>query len=423
MKILWVVNILIGPISEKITGKTNGGLWMGALLSELKSRKDVEIVVATAYKIKNPVMAEEDGVKYYAIPNDYTINYNENRKKNLLAWKGLIESEKPDVIHIFGTEFAHGLCALKVKGDIPAVIFIQGLMSAISKFYLAGIPYKTAKRTKTFRDFVRQDDILSQQKKFFKAAKKEERMLRLSQGIISENEWCNANVKAVKPDVKIYYCPLSINKVFAEKKWDIKSAGKHSVICTASGYTVKGLHVLLRAISILKKIYPDVKLYVPGEPQVCGKGLKAFIRKNGYVRYVENLIKSFDLKDNIVWLGRLTQERLAEEYTKRHVFVMPSAIENHSSSLKEAMTVGMPCISSYVGGVSEYLKDGENGLLYRFEEYGVLALLISKVFENDDLAEKLSVAARESMQKLHDGKEVDRMIAIYEDVFNGDKLC
>ena len=162
MKVLWVVNILMPPLSKKITGKDSGGLWMEALLSELKGKKDVEIVVATAYKVKTPVTVEDDGIKYYALPDDYAIYYNENKKKNLKAWKQLIDAEKPDVIHIFGTEFAHGLCALKVKGDIPAVIHLQGIMKSIARFYQAGIPYKTLKKTLTLRDIIRRDGILSQ---------------------------------------------------------------------------------------------------------------------------------------------------------------------------------------------------------------------------------------------------------------------
>ena len=72
-------------------------------------------------------------------------------------------------------------------------------------------------------------------------------------------------------------------------------------------------------------------------------------------------------------------------------------IENHSSTLKEAMTVGVPCVASYVGGVPEYATSESNCLLYRFEDYEVMALQIMRLFESDDLCEKLSVNARNDM--------------------------
>ena len=75
----------------------------------------------------------------------------------------------------------------------------------------------------------------------------------------------------------------------------------------------------------------------------------------------------------------------------------------------------MPCISSYVGGVPEYVKHGENGLLYRFEEYEVLAGWIERLFEDSNLAESLSYNARRSMEQLHDHKQLaDKIIKIYE---------
>lgn len=424
MKVLWIVNILMPPLSKKITGKDSGGLWMEALLSELKNKKDVEIAVATAYRVKKTVMVIDGGIKYYALPDDYAIYYNENKKKNLKAWKELIDKEKPDVIHIFGTEFTHGLCALKVKGDIPAVIHLQGIMKSIARFYQAGIPYITLKKTLTLRDIIRRDGILSQQKKFFKAAIKEETAIKLADGVISENEWANAYVKALSSKTEIYSRVESLNPIFQSYKWDIKEAERFSIMCTASGYTIKGLHILLYAMAVLKKKYSNVKLYVPGEPQITGKGIKAFIRKNGYVKYIEKLIKELDLRENIVWLGRLSQAELAEYYAKVNVFVMCSAIENHSNSLKEAMTVGVPCVSAAVGGITYYAKDEENALLYRFEEYEVLADKISRVFDSDNLAEKLSGSAREKMLKLHDGKDIaEKTLKIYENLIANGKCA
>ena len=60
-------------------------------------------------------------------------------------------------------------------------------------------------------------------------------------------------------------------------------------------------------------------------------------------------------------------------YPKTRVFVLSSSIENHASSLKEAMMVGTPSIATFVGGVPEYVRHGENGFLYRFEEYEIMA--------------------------------------------------
>ena len=363
MKVLWIVNSLLNKFSLSLYNKPSSGLWMDALLEDFKDKEGYEIIVATTDKIKKFVKFVDGNITYYALPDNVPLLYNENKKKNIRAWEQLISEEKPDLIQVWGTEFTHGLCALRAANNIPSVIYMQGYIDAIAKYYQAGISYREIKHTITFRDFIKRDNILQQQEKYYKQAKKEAEMLTRSIAVICENDWCEINLKAVVPSLKIYRCPLSINKVFFNYRWDINDADKFSVICTASGYTIKGLHVLLHAIRLLKQKYPAIKLYVPGTPIVVGKGINGLIYKNGYTKYIENLIKRLDIKDNVVWLGTLTQEDLAKEYTKHRVFVMPSAIENHSSSLKEAMIVGMPCVSSYVGGVPEYVRHGENGLL------------------------------------------------------------
>lgn len=417
MKVLWIVNSVLNGLSEYLYSKPSDGVWMDALLEDFRGKDGYNIVVATTLKIKSTIKYTDKNITYYALPDNVPILYNENKTGNIRVWKKMIEEEKPDIIQVWGTEFTHGLCALKVAKNIPSIVYIQGCVGTIAKYYQAGISYKEIKKTITFRDIIKRDSIFQQQKKYYKQAEKEKEMLEIAGNIISENLWCDANLNAVVPNLTVYHCPLSINKVFFDKRWEMTNAEKHSVICTASGYTIKGLHMLLHALALVKRKYKDVKLYVPGTPQVSDGSLQWTLRKNGYTNYIEKLIKRLDLNDNIVWLNRLSQEKLAEEYAKRRVFVMPSAIENHSSSLKEAMIVGMPCISSYVGGIPEYVSHGENGLLYRYEEYALLAEYIVKLFEDDELCLKLSANARNSMLKFHaSGDQFDRITSIYKNV-------
>lgn len=416
MKVLWVVNSTLNDLSRALFGRGSNGVWMEALLSDFRGREDYKIVVATTLPRKTPYRLEKGNITYYALPDDYPLFYNENKPENIRIWKELIETEQPDLIQVWGTEFTPGLCALRVAKGIPSVIYMQGLLKSIAEAYRAGIPERELKKTKTLRDFLRHDSILQQEQRFRAGAVKEAEMLRLAGNIISENEWCNSTVRAIVPNVKVYDCPLSINKVFSEYRWDAKTVERHSVICTASGYTIKGFHILLQAIDRLKGDYPDIKLYVPGKKMVAEKGLRGFLHHDGYTKYIEKLLRKYRLADHMVWLGNLPQEKLAAEYVGRRVFVMPSAIENHSSSLKEAMIVGMPCVASAVGGIPEYVRDGESGFLYPFEDVSALTDRIRQIFEDDELATRLGTAAREDMQKLHGNSVFEMICSIYEDL-------
>ena len=416
MKILWIVNTPLGPIGEKVYGNRVNGIWMDALLKSFQGIRH-DISIATVVNTKEIIRLSENGVDYFALPDQVPLLYDEKKPGNIQAWRKLLAEIQPDLIQVFGTEFSHGLCALREAHGIPSVIYMQGYLGSIVRHYLAGMTANELKRNITFRDIIKRDSIRQQQKKFMRAAEKEKEMFQLSGRIISENEWCNTSVRAVVPDIKTYDCPLSVNPVFAQTEWRIDRCEPHALICNASGYPLKGLHMLLRAVALLKKKFPDIKLYIPGAKVVSDGSLQWALRKRGYTKYIEGLIGDLNIADHIVWLGSLDQQRLAESYTKARVFVLCSAIENHSSSLKEAMMVGVPCVASAVGGIPEYVHHSENGFLYRFEEYEIMAGYIEKLFEDDDLALKLSQNGRKDMRKLHSSLENgNRVMEIYKEI-------
>ena len=90
---------------------------------------------------------------------------------------------------------------------------------------------------------------------------------------------------------------------------------------------------------------------------------------------------------------------MATYMSKCNVFAMPSAIENHSSTLIEAMMVGAPCVTSYVGGVADYLRHGENGFMYRFDEPETLAGYVMRLFEDTELAARMGRTSMEESRK------------------------
>jgi glycosyltransferase involved in cell wall biosynthesis len=417
MKILWIVNSPLGLIGRTLYGRDENGLWMSALLEEFKNHNKYQLVIATTAAVRETFRGEEDGVVYYALPNQVPLLYDENNAQNQLAWKTMLDAEKPDVIQVWGTEFTHGLCAQRVAGNIPSVIYMQGYLGSIARHYLAGMTQKELRKSVTLRDVLKRDSIVQQQKKYLRSTQKEAEMFRLAGRIISENDWCNSSICAIVPDIQVYSCPLSVNQTFSKAKWSMESAEPHSIICTASGYPLKGLHMVLRAVALLKKAYPDIRLYVPGQKMVSDDSVQWRLRKRGYTKYIEQLIKELGIEKQIVWLGRLSQEQLAEQYSRTSVFVLSSSIENHSSSLKEAMMVGVPSVASAVGGIPEYVRHGENGFLYRFEEYEIMAGYIKRLFDDKVLAVKLSEAARRDMIRLHSGTDVyETMSDIYKQI-------
>ena len=453
MRILWIVNTLLSLPSEKLYNKKSNGLWMDAYLKDFVGKDGYEIAVATTSKIKKTVAVKDKNVTYYILPDDYPINYDENKISNVKAWRSLLTEFRPDLIEVWGTEFTHGLCALRVAKNlsvtkstsdaenisgsenisdsesisgaenititkgIPSVIFMQGVMTEIADGYYGGLSLKEVNKYRSLRDDIKHDGIMERKAVFYRQSFKEKEMLSITNRAISENFWCDDKLKKINPDIRIYRLPLCLNNAFYRAERRADGIEKHSVIVTASGYPLKGLHIMLRAAAILKDEYPDIKIYVPGASLKTEKGIKNVIHRTGYAKYITEMINRYGLNENVVWLGNLSQEELAERYCTVNAFVMCSLVENHSSSLKEAMLCGVPSVTTKAGGIPEYAVDGRNAFVYDFDDVSALAGALRTIFEDESIAKRLSENARADMRNLHKNEDLFKISEnIYRDI-------
>lgn len=398
MKILWIVNKPTGSLHKKLTGRNaTGGLWLEAMIERAQSDPELEVVIVNVGAVSKTECLKDGNIKYYTIAGLGTEEYDYESHSARSSWHEIISEEKPDLIELWGTEIPFGLAALPEAKGIPSVIYVQGILESIGKYYTAGMTAEELRMATTFRDYISGGTILQKQKDYFKRSRYEAEIVNMSKHIIIENLWAEAYYRKMCPEVKVYKCPLCISQEFERISWNMTSFTRHSIMCPAANYPIKGLHMLLKALDIVKIQYPDVKLYIPGTPLRDITTIKQRFKQNGYEKYIRHLIKTLNLEDCIEYTGRLTASEMAKKMSESNCFVMSSAIENHSSTLKEAMTVGVPCVASYVGGVPEYAINESNCLLYRFEDYEVMALQIMRLFETDELCMKLSENARNDM--------------------------
>jgi glycosyltransferase involved in cell wall biosynthesis len=147
-------------------------------------------------------------------------------------------------------------------------------------------------------------------------------------------------------------------------------------------------------MTYISEYYPKVQLRIAG-PDITKYGTwREKINISGYGYFLRHLIKTNKLDNQVTFTGILDEDRMAEEYSKAHVFICPSSIENSPNSLGEAQMIGTPCVASFVGGIPDMIQDGETGLLYRFDDYIMLAFQVTKIFSRDNLAKTLSTKSR-----------------------------
>jgi glycosyltransferase involved in cell wall biosynthesis len=413
MKVLWISNVLFPDVCKElgISAPVIAGWMHSGAKALLNENETIELAVATLYKGKKLKSMHLNGIYYFLIP---IVGQNKEYEPGLEPyWKSVQNQFEPDVVHIHGTEYPHGLAYIRACGNKNVVISIQGLVSVYERYYYGGISRLSLLRNITFRDIVRLDSIFKQHADMYRRGLLETKTIQSINHIIGRTSWDKAHAWAANPIINYHFCNETLRREFYQHKWELEKCEKHSIFLSQAYYPLKGLQQMVNALPIILRHYPDTKVYVAGENFFTNRGL----RLHGFGKYIRVLMKKKEVKDNIIFTGVLTEKEICNFYLKSHLFVCPSAIENSSNSIGEAQLLGVPCIASYVGGVSDLIKDNETGMLYRFEEIEMLADAVCKVFSNDDFADKLSKNEKKAALVRHDSRlNAQQLSSIYKKI-------
>ena len=96
-----------------------------------------------------------------------------------------------------------------------------------------------------------------------------------------------------------------------------------------------------------------------------------------------------------------------------NVFVICSKEDGFPNALLEAIKAGVPIISTNIGGMKDILTNGENALLINPGDEESLTTAINRVLNSNSLANKLSDASIELLEKLDINQEKRKWINIY----------
>lgn len=419
IKVLWITNTIFPAPSIKLgfNPPVVGG-WMYGLANKLSTSADVNLAVATLYSGVDFKTMIIDGVTYYLLPRNG--NLYEYPKYLEKFWLMVCSDFKPDLIHIHGTEYSHGLACMRSFEDVRYVISIQGLVGVCARYYFAGISFYDLLKNITFRDILRFDTIFQAKNKFEKRGLFEREYFYRTQHVIGRTSWDYSHTKAINRSILYHFCDETLRERFYEsRKWNLQEKSEYTIFLSQASYPIKGLHQVLKAVAILKGEFPKIKVRVAGDTIIKTTNLIDKIKLSGYGKYIEKLIKQHNLDDNVVMLGVLNEEQMIAEYLNTHIFICPSSIENSPNSLGEAQLLGVPVVASYVGGIPDMVQHGETGLLYRFEEVEVLAELIKSIFIDDGKAEYLSRNSIKNAAHRHDPlMNVNSIKSIYYNILS-----
>lgn len=144
------------------------------------------------------------------------------------------------------------------------------------------------------------------------------------------------------------------------------------VLFVGSAERRKGIHYLAFATQLL-----DEKKY-SFDFRVAGSAHEA--------------VKTHEFASKLNFLGRVSRDSIADEFSKADIFVLPSLAEGSATVIYEAMAVGLPIITTKSSG--SYVEHGKTGLIVPARDPDALAQAIETLMEDREFRDRLAANAK-----------------------------
>lgn len=410
LKVAWISASFSAAAKVVLYGRNaayGSGNWLDDELIQLLHSESIDKVYFISSLGNDQRVVEADGVVYIDLGLGNKVN---GPKAFCQQYRGTLASALkdalPDLIQVWGTETPTSQIALECSKQlrIPSILCPQGLMASLVHFPNGLVPAK---------EMCGRNPLLWAKMPLFNSTKRtyqistvfERKAIEQADYILSDNQWTFDYCRCLNRGYKALNFPLPINGSYQGAPWLLDKSNEFAIMSVSSRSAYKGQHVLVRAAARLKNDFDNLKIYFPGMSVKMSGGIKGNLKRTPYNAMLLRLIKQFGLQDNVVFLDRLSPEELANFMRTCRVFVNPSVIESNCMSLREAMCLGMPVVSAFAGSIQEYVHNGENGYLYRYEEDEVLSRILCRLFENEEECARIGANARCSMEAFYSGGE------------------
>lgn len=397
MRILWTVNIPLPAASHALgLPESPFGGWLSTMTRRLARVPGVQLGVAMRAPVDELQIADVDGVRYYALPQVGKGGLDA-RGADCVA---VLADFAPDLLHTEGSEMAYARRMLQAWQG-PSLLSLQGVINGIEPYYLGGLqPWRMLGSLRPRQMLAALGLLMNKRFRFDPRLPGEREAIGAARHIMGRTPWDRAQAWAINPCAIYHHCGRTLRDAFHETRWHGRDCERHTIFAGNAAVPLKGIHVLLEALVLLRRDYPQVRLVIAGERP--GTQRSRFKRLVGYPAYLMDRIRQLGLQSKVEFTGVLDAPGMAERMARSHVYAMASIIENSPNTLGEAMLIGMPCVSSYAGGAPGMANDESEALFFRAGDPVTMAHQIKRLFDSDALCAQLGEAAHARAKHNHD---------------------
>ncbi len=203
---------------------------------------------------------------------------------------------------------------------------------------------------------------------------------------------------------KIHTFPMSVPiESFGPEGRGIRMGDGPTIFCNRSLYPVYNVELLIRAAPLILKEVPEARILIAGEGPEAER--------------LASLVRTLELEDRIYLLGAIPHTQMPEYLRGATVYVSTALSDGASVSLLEAMACGVFPVVADIAANREWIKDGENGLLFNAHDASDLARRAVEALRQGDLRSRSRETNPQIVERKAQWKSnLKKLLLLYESV-------
>lgn len=401
MRILWFE--VTEPSAYVFGGDPIGG-WQDSLERIVRTIPNIELII-TFVSEKHSEIKVVNGVTYIPIFTQWSFLERKFRKywdvyveKMLPSARRVVEKVKPDLIHVFGTEWPFGQIAAYT--DIPVVVHIMG----------AVVPLNNASYPPNYSVYAEVICSLFSPRALFNVWKKqldnknredwERKTWKLVGNYMGRTQWDESLSRVIHPGRHYFHVEEALRNDFLSGKhhWQLPKDGKLRLISTGFVSYWKGPDMMLKVAKILANLGINFEWYIAGNMPT---DIMRTVEQHEDARFVDCHIQI---------LGFKKPDELVQILCSSTMYVHTSYIENSPNSICEAQCLGLPVVSTNVGGIATLVRQDVDGILVAPNDPWQMADAILVLYKDKDRMLKYSENSKTFALARHNDENIKKQL-------------
>ena len=245
----------------------------------------------------------------------------------------------------------------------------------------------------------------------------EEKMLERANKIIAVSHFTKRELleyyNVPEEKIRVIHNGVDVNKFKpAQDKRKVKeelgfNPDDIAILSVGRLYARKGLFTLIESMPAVVERFKNAKFII------SGKGQSDEMRK--LIAHAEKI----GVKDSIIFTGYYPDKKLPKLYQAADVFAFSTFYEHHPFAVLEALSTGLPVVTTSVGGIPETIENGKNGFLVEPFNPKQFADRILYLLEHPAEAAEMGLLARQTILERFDWRIVVKdVLKVYDEALS-----